>query len=112
MNGNRQKLLLVIIEDTDMWEGQALYEAIVRWLHVKGISGATAWTGIMGFGAHGKIHRKGLFGVTDEKPVVIAAVDVEEKLRALLPEIQGMVKEGLLLLQDVEVFAGSEDKTF
>src|SRR5213592_1638680 len=32
------------------------------------VAGATVWSGVMGYGAHGWIHRKGLFGVADEKP--------------------------------------------
>jgi PII-like signaling protein len=109
MTGEQRKVLLIFIEDTDTWEGERLYEAIVLFLHGKGIAGATAWTGIMGYGAHGRIHRKGLFGVSDEKPVVVAAIDTEEKLRAVLPELLLMVKEGLVILQDAEVFAGSSE---
>jgi uncharacterized protein len=112
MTGEQRKALLIFIEDTDTWEGEPLYEVIVRFLHIKGIAGATAWTGIMGYGAQGRIHRKGLFGVADEKPVVVAAIDTEEKLRAVLPELLLMVKEGLVILQDAEVFAGSSADHF
>ena len=52
-----------------------------------------------------KIHRKGLFGVSDDRPVTIVAVDSEEKIRAVLSIVVPMVKEGLILLQDVEVIS-------
>ena len=52
-----------------------LYEAIVRRLRQLGIAGATAQAGIMGFGSHGKVHRKRLFGVSDDRPVMITVVD-------------------------------------
>jgi PII-like signaling protein len=58
---------------------------------------------MMGFGSHGKVHRKRLFGVSDDKPVTITVVDSEHKIRAILPEIRGMVKEGLVVLLDAEV---------
>src|SRR2546427_12163043 len=58
-----------------------------------------------GIGAGGRIHRKGLFGVTDEKPVIITAIDSENNLRAILPEILPMVKEGVVALFDTEIFA-------
>ncbi len=83
MTGSRYKSLLVFVEDTDTWEGEPLYEAIVRLFHRNHVAGATVWNGIMGYGAHGRIHRKGLFGVADEKPVVIVAVDTEEKIRGV-----------------------------
>jgi len=63
-----RKCLQVFVEDTDCWKGEPLYEAIVRLLHKHGVAGATVWSGVMGYGAHGWIHRKGLFGVADEKP--------------------------------------------
>jgi PII-like signaling protein len=98
-----RKMLLIIIEDVDRWEGQPAHEAILRSLLRGGIAGATAWTGIAGYGAGGRLHHRGLFGVSDEKPVLIAAVDEEGKLRAAIPSILPMVKGGLVLLQDVEV---------
>ena len=104
MTGEMCKTLQIFIEDTDTWEGDPLSEAIVRLLHQRGIAGATVWNGVMGYGTAGRIHRKGLFGVTDEKPVIIAAIDSEESLRAVLPEILPMVKEGVVALSDTEVF--------
>jgi PII-like signaling protein len=58
----------------------------------------------MGFGSHQNVHHKRLFGITDDKPVTITVVDGEGVIREVLPEIQAMVKEGLLVLLDAEVF--------
>lgn len=102
------KMLLVYVDETDTWGTTPLYEAIVRRLRQLGIAGATAQAGIMGFGSHKKVHHKRLFGVSDDRPVTIAAVDNEEKLRAAVPEIRSMVQEGLLMLMDVEVIPGTE----
>ena len=60
---------------------------------------------MMGFGSHRKVHHKRLFGVSDDKPVMITAVDNEAKIRKILPEIRGMVKEGLVVMLDAEVIA-------
>jgi len=66
----------------------------------------------MGFGVAGRIHRKGLFGITDEKPMIITAIDSEERLRAVVPEILPMIKEGLVAMLDTEVFVpGTESAT-
>jgi uncharacterized protein len=109
MIGTMCKTLQIFIEDTDMWEGERLADAIVHLLHKRGIAGATVCSGIMGFGAAGRIHRKGLFGITDEKPMIITAIDSEERLRGIVPEILPMIKEGLVAMFDTEVFvAGME----
>jgi PII-like signaling protein len=99
------KMLLIYLDDTDLWHGQPLYESIVRRLRQAGVSGATVQHGIMGYGSHRKVHHKRLFGISDDKPVVITVVDEEERLRALIPEIRSMVKEGLMVLVDAEVVA-------
>jgi PII-like signaling protein len=97
------KMLMVYVDETDMWETGSLYEAIVRRLRQLGMAGATVHHGIMGFGAHMKVHHKRLFGVSDDKPIVITVVDNEHKIRENLPEIKSMVKEGLIVLLDAEV---------
>jgi uncharacterized protein len=109
MTGTSRKCLQIFVEDTDTWEGSPLYEAIVHLLARRGIAGATVWNGIMGYGVSRRVHRKGLFGVTDEKPVVITAIDSEEKIRAVLPHLLPMVKEGLLVLHDAEVFVKADE---
>jgi uncharacterized protein len=98
-----KKSLVIFTDETDMWQDSPLYAAIVITLQRHGIAGATVNQGLMGFGRHRKIHRKGLFGVSDDRPVTIIAVDTEAKIRAVLPLIVPMLKEGLIMLQDAEV---------
>lgn len=97
------KMLIIYLDETDLWHAQPLYEAIVRRLRQADIAGATVAHGIMGFGSHRKVHHKRLFGISDDKPVTITVVDSESKLREILPEIRGMVAEGLIVLLDAEV---------
>ena len=97
------KMLIIFVDETDMWETGTLYEAIVRRLRQLSVAGATVQHGIMGFGAHMKVHHKRLFGISDDKPIVITVVDNEQKIREILPEIKSMIKEGLIVLLDAEV---------
>jgi len=99
----RAKMLQIYIDETDLWEQTPLYEAIVRRLRQLEVGGATVHTGTMGFGSHMQVHHKRLFGISDDRPIMITVVDQESKLREVLPEIRHMVKEGLVLLLDVEV---------
>ncbi len=103
MTTKPQKMLLVLIDLTDMWHDAPLYEAIVRVLERQGLAGATVASGIMGYGRHRQIHRKGLFGMSDEKPVTILCIDDEKKIEAVLPAIVPMVIEGLVAVQDIDV---------
>ena len=99
------KLLILFVNEADMWHNRPLYQAIVERLRQLEIAGATASAGLMGFGHHHRMHAKGLFGVADDRPITITAVEEETKLRAVMPEIRTMVREGLMLLVDAELIA-------
>src|SRR5262249_6954857 len=99
------KLLLVYLDENDQWEQIPLYEAIVRRLRQLDVAGATVHIGRMGFGHHSRIHRPGLFGIPDDRPVTISVVESEEKLRQVLPDIRRMTPGGVLVLLDAEVIS-------
>jgi len=101
---NRQKMLIILVDQSDTWGEHPLYEGITRKLEHLDAPGATVQAGIMGFGSHHRIHRKRLFGVSDDRPISVSVVAEESFVRdKLLPAIPPMVKEGLILLLDVEV---------
>jgi PII-like signaling protein len=100
---------MIFIEDTDTFKGKPLYEATVRLMHKHGMDGATAVSGVTGFGAARKIHGKGLFGVSDEKPIVIIAIDSEAKVKEAIEAVAPMVKERLICTYDTEVFTPEAD---
>jgi uncharacterized protein len=83
----QHKVLSIYIDETDRWHNMSLAEAIVFALERNGIAGATVLEGKMGYGIHRRVHRKGLFGVADEKPVLILAVDADQRLRSVLSQL-------------------------
>ncbi len=99
------KLLLIYIDESDRLGDSSipLYEAIVEFLFEAGVDGATANDGVMGFGTNRRLHKKGLFGITDDRTVTISVIDNEAKLRNLFPKLKSMVGEGLIFLLDGEV---------
>jgi PII-like signaling protein len=101
----RAKLLLIFVDETDTWGDarEPLYEAIVEKLCDLGIGGVTVNSGIMGFGANHRLHKKRLFGIPDDRPVTILVVESEERLRAAIPAIRPMVVDGMFFLVDGEV---------
>jgi PII-like signaling protein len=94
--------LTVYLNEADRMGDVPLHEEVVRRLLRFEIAGATVTQGLMGYGKHGTVHRKRLFGVSDDRPVVITAVDEETRIRAILPELKAIVLEGLVTLSEVE----------
>lgn len=95
--------LTIYVNETDMAGEHPLHELLVRRLLHLEIVGATVTRGVMGYGKHGKVHRKRLFGVSDYHPIVITAVDDEARIRSALGEVKPLVREGLITIQEVEV---------
>ncbi|MFZ5991279.1 MAG: DUF190 domain-containing protein [Deinococcota bacterium] len=97
------KLVRIFIGESDRWQGKPLYEAIVLEAKRQGLAGATVFKGVMGFGAHSRIHSAKILQLSEDLPVMIEIVDAEEKVRAFLPALEAMVGEGLVTMERVEV---------
>jgi uncharacterized protein len=97
------KLLRIFIGESDKWEHQPLYEAIVLKARALGMAGATVLRGPMGFGANSHLHTAKILRLSDDLPIVIELVDSEESINAFLPHLDQMVKDGLVTLEDVRV---------
>jgi len=99
------KLLRLFIGESDTWHGKPLYQAIVERVRREGLAGATVIRGIEGFGADSRIHTSRILRLSEDLPVLIEVVDIEERVRAILPELDAMVTGGLITLEKVEVIA-------
>jgi len=100
---NRAKMLRIYIGQDDRWEGKPLYEQIVLRLREQHAAGATVHKGAMGYGATQRMHKGGRLGLSRDLPVMITVVDSDEKIQAMLPMVDSMVTEGLVVLSDVDV---------
>ena len=98
-------LARIYIGESDRWQGQPLYEAIVLKLRERGIAGATVLRGIEGFGRAARLHTSRILRLSEDLPILIEVVDREDRLRQVLPEIDSMVDGGLITLEHVEVIA-------
>jgi hypothetical protein len=97
------KLLRIFVGEADRWQGRPLYEAIVEEAKRRGLAGATVWKGFMGFGAHSRMHTAKILRLSEDLPIVIEIVDAADKIEAFLPDLDGMVGEGLVTLERAEV---------
>lgn len=99
------KLLTIYIGESDHHQHRPLYQALVEKLREQGLAGATVMRGIEGFGKSSRIHTAAILRMSEDLPVVIEVVDTEERIRAALPTVEGLVKGGMITLQDVEVIS-------
>ncbi|MCC6485038.1 MAG: DUF190 domain-containing protein [Armatimonadetes bacterium] len=97
------KAVRIYIGDSDTWRGRPLHTAIVEMARKEGLAGATVIKGFEGFGAHSHLHTANILRLSEDLPVLVEIVDIEERIRAFLPQLDGMVNEGLITIEDVEV---------
>lgn len=96
-------LLRIFIGESDRWNQQPLYEAIVLKARERRLAGATVLRGPMGFGKSSRLHTAKILRLSMDLPLVIEIVDSEDKIKAFLPELQEMIQGGLVTLENVRV---------
>lgn len=89
-------LLRVFIGESDTYKGKPLYQAIIERARALGLSGGTVFKGMLGFGAHSKIHTAKILRLSEDLPIVVEIVDTEENLEKLMPFLDAVIQEGLL----------------
>ena len=96
-------LMRVFIGESDKFEGRPLYDALVELFRKRGLAGATVLRGVAGFGGTSRVHTENILRLSLDLPIVVEVVEAEEKLRELLPELDGMIQGGLITLEKAEV---------
>ena len=77
------ELLRIFIGESDRYEGKPLYEAIVEEARRQNLGGATVFRGLLGYGAHSRMHTAKLLRLSEDLPVVIEIVDSTEKIQSI-----------------------------
>ena len=97
------RLMRIYLGESDKWQGECLYEAIVRRLRLMDIAGATVYRGILGYGTKGHTHKSGHLPFLHDLPVMISVVDSDQKLAKAVTEIESMMQDGIVVSSGVEV---------
>jgi uncharacterized protein len=95
--------LRILIGEADRWDGRPLHEAILARLMERGMAGATVLRGIEGFGRNAHLHTSKLLRLSEDLPILIDVIDSAARIRAILPELDEMVADGLVTVHAVEV---------
>lgn len=93
----------IFIGESDRWEHKPLYEAIVLKARELGLAGATVLRGPMGFGANSRLHTAKILRLSEDLPLIIEIVDTAERIQSFLPQLDLMMKDGLVTLENVQV---------
>jgi PII-like signaling protein len=93
----------IFIGESDRWRDQPLHEALIRAMRANDLAGATVYRGILGYGAHRRVHKEKTLSLSHDCSIMISVIDTQEKLQQFLPLVDAMVQEGLVVLSDVDI---------
>jgi hypothetical protein len=97
------ELLRIFIGESDHYEGKPLYEVIVNEARRRGMAGATVLKGMIGFGAHSRMHTAKILRLSEDLPIVVEIVDRTDRIEAFLPFLDGTITEGLVTREKATV---------
>ena len=97
------QLLRIFIGEAQRHDGKPLYEAIVLKARELHLAGATVLRGGLGYGHTSHLQTAKILRLSDDLPLVVEIVDSEEKIKAFLPVLDGMMASGLITLENIQV---------
>jgi PII-like signaling protein len=101
----KMQQVTVYIQETDHIGHQPLYLRILELVRASGGAGASVLKGVAGYSASSRsIHTAGFADLRQRLPLVILIVDTQERVDALLPQLEQLVQPngGLITVQDLE----------
>lgn len=99
----RARLMRIYIGESDRWRDKPLHQALVEAMRANDIAGVTVYRGILGYGAHRRVHADKPTHLSHDGSIMLSVIDNAEKLEKFLPLVEQMVEEGLVVLSDVDI---------
>lgn len=95
--------LTFYIGEKQKYHRKPLFEEILKEAYSRGISGATVFRGMTGYGTKGKMRSSDLLKLSKDVPVVVQIVDLKDPLLALADIFGDAVGKGLITIDPVTV---------
>jgi hypothetical protein len=107
IENKKAQLLRIFIGENDKIGPVGVYEKIVFSAKEHKLAGATVYKGIMGFGRTSRIHTSKVLRLSEDLPLVIEIVDVEEKINDFLPVLDDLLEKsnsgGLVTVEQANI---------
>ena len=102
-------LLKIYIAESAKIKDRPAYKYLVDYFKGKGFPGCTVFRGMAGFGHESVIHTVDVIGLSLDLPVTIEVVDEEEKIMAVIPEIEKFIEHGQITLLKIQMIRKSAE---
>ena len=96
-------LLRIYIAESERIKEKSAYKYLVDYFLARKFPGCTVFRGMVGYGHEYKIRTVDVLNLSLDLPVIIDVVDTEERIMSVVPEVEAMVKHGLVTVQKVQM---------
>lgn len=105
------RMLRIFFGEADRWMGKPLHEAILAKCQELGMESAVVYRGIEGYGSSTRIHRSSPWKLSRDAPMMVSVIDTEEQTARLIPHLDAMVGEGLIVESKVDAIRYTRAET-
>ena len=98
-----QVLMRIFIGESDRWEHGPLHAALLELFRSRGLAGATVLRAVAGFGPDSVVHTANILRLSADMPLVIEVIDSQEHVDSVLPDVDRMMRGGLITMEKVRV---------
>jgi PII-like signaling protein len=99
----KQTLMRIFISECDRWQGKPLYKALMDFLEKRGFDCLAVVRRVAIYSSYGSIHTEKILHFSSDQPIVVEVLEAKNKIESILPELDGMLKTGMVTLEDVHV---------
>jgi PII-like signaling protein len=99
----KAQMMRIYLSEEDNWNDKPLYKALVEAMRANDIAGVTVYRGILGYGAHRRIHKDKALLPSHHGSIMLSAIDTAEKLHSFLTLVDRMLEQGLVVFSDVDI---------
>jgi PII-like signaling protein len=96
------RMLRIHFTESDKWQGEPLYKAIVAKCMDLDVARAIVYRGLEGFGASARIYHARSLSISKNAPIMVSVIDTEEQIQKLIPYLDQMIEGGLIASSKVE----------
>ncbi len=95
--------LRIWFNEGDRYGNDLLYKAFLKLFREEGFAGATVIRGIAGYGARSMRRGSPSGDISRDLPVIVIAVDTQEKIDRVMPKIDEMMSGGMITMEKTTV---------
>jgi len=96
-------MMRIYLAESTKIEDKPAGRFLIDYFMKKGLTGCTVYRGMSGFGHDNRVRTVDVFQFSLDLPIIVDVIDSSEKIMALLPEVEGMIDDGLVVVHDVRM---------